>query len=105
VIDLADSYTKLSGHAGVKKIFRAVAIARAQACTVGVLGEIFVVIEPFANLDIEKKLGEMRVEVRRGVWLSDCSMTGQVQAVQKEPDSIRKKTRQGYLNYPAGGKA
>jgi len=37
---------------------------------VGVVGEIYTVLEPFVNLDVERHLGEMGVEVHRAVWLS-----------------------------------
>lgn len=37
---------------------------------VGVVGEIYTVLEPFVNLDVEKHLGEMGVEVHRAVWVS-----------------------------------
>jgi len=37
---------------------------------VGVVGEIYTVLEPFVNLDVEKCLGEMGVEIHRAVWLS-----------------------------------
>ena len=38
---------------------------------VGVVGEIFMVLENYANMNVEERLGEMGVEVHRGVWLSD----------------------------------
>jgi predicted nucleotide-binding protein (sugar kinase/HSP70/actin superfamily) len=38
---------------------------------VGVVGEIFMVLENYANMNVEERLGEMGVEVHRGLWLSD----------------------------------
>ncbi len=38
---------------------------------IAVTGEIYVVWEPFVNLNIETKLGEMGVEVVRCLWLSE----------------------------------
>ena len=38
---------------------------------VGIVGEIFMVLEHYANMNVEERLGEMGVEVHRGVWLSD----------------------------------
>jgi predicted nucleotide-binding protein (sugar kinase/HSP70/actin superfamily) len=35
------------------------------------VGEIFMVLENYANMNVEERLGEMGVEVHRGVWLSD----------------------------------
>lgn len=38
---------------------------------VGIVGEIFTLLEPFANYDLEKKLGYMGVEVDRSLYLSE----------------------------------
>ena len=38
---------------------------------VGITGEFFVVIDPFANMDIEIELGKLGVEVRRSIYVSD----------------------------------
>ncbi len=38
---------------------------------VGIVGEIYVVLEPFANHDLEITLGEMGVETHRSIYLSD----------------------------------
>ncbi|HHV35746.1 MAG TPA: CoA protein activase [Syntrophomonadaceae bacterium] len=37
---------------------------------VGLVGEIFTVLEPFANYDLEKRLGLLGVDVTRSIWLS-----------------------------------
>ncbi len=42
-----------------------------QPLVVGVSGEIFVVLDPFANMDIEVELGKLGVEVRRRLFISD----------------------------------
>lgn len=41
-----------------------------QVLRIGIVGEIYVVIEPFANLDIQTTLGEMGVETQRAIYLS-----------------------------------
>lgn len=38
---------------------------------VGVVGEIYMLLEPTVNLDFEKRLGKMGVEVERSLYLSD----------------------------------
>ncbi|HAA37857.1 MAG TPA: CoA protein activase [Firmicutes bacterium] len=40
-----------------------------QPLKVGLIGEIYVVLEPFANHDVEKLLGEMGVYVHRSIFL------------------------------------
>jgi len=42
----------------------------ADPVKVGIVGEIFVVLDPFANMDIEMELGKLGVEVRRTMSLS-----------------------------------
>lgn len=43
----------------------------ADPLKVGLLGEFFVVTEPFSNMDLEDLLGKMGVEVRRHAFFSD----------------------------------
>jgi len=38
---------------------------------VGIVGEIYTVLEPFVNLNIEKQLGELGVEVHRNIYITD----------------------------------
>lgn len=38
---------------------------------VGIIGEIYTIIEPFVNLDVEKKLGHLGVEVEKALTPSD----------------------------------
>ncbi|MGM0470992.1 MAG: CoA protein activase, partial [Bacillota bacterium] len=42
-----------------------------QPLRIGLIGEIYVVLEPFANLEIERILGEMGVEVDRSIYLTE----------------------------------
>jgi len=56
----------------VRQIFRGVAIDHNRpVMRVGLVGEIFMVLENYANMNVEDRLGDMGVEVHRGVWLSD----------------------------------
>lgn len=42
---------------------------------IGLVGEIYTLIEPYVNLDIEKKLGSLGVEVHRGITVDDWIKT------------------------------
>ncbi len=56
----------------MRRLFAAVPVNRQRPILrVGVVGEIFMVLENFANMQVEERLGAMGVEVHRGVWLSD----------------------------------
>jgi len=73
---------------------------------VGVVGEIYTVLEPFVNLNVEERLGEMGVEIHRAVWLSSWlrhslhmerwDPKGRGSAVASAPP---------YLRYNAGGES
>jgi len=41
-----------------------------EPLVVGIIGEFYVLLEPFSNLDIEKELGRLGVEVRRSIFTS-----------------------------------
>lgn len=42
----------------------------ARPLKIGIVGEIYVLLEPASNLDLEKTLGEMGVEVHRSIFLT-----------------------------------
>ncbi|MCL4441365.1 MAG: CoA protein activase, partial [Firmicutes bacterium] len=55
-----------------KKMLNDIPVDRSrQVLKVGIVGEIYVVLEPFANHDIEITLGEMGVLTHRSIYLSD----------------------------------
>jgi predicted nucleotide-binding protein (sugar kinase/HSP70/actin superfamily) len=43
----------------------------AEPLVVGIIGEFYVLLEPFSNLDVEKELGRLGVEVRRSIFTSE----------------------------------
>ena len=44
---------------------------QAQPLIIGIVGEFYVLLEPFSSLDVESELGKLGVEVRRRLFLSD----------------------------------
>ena len=50
---------------------RAVPMGEEEPLLVGLMGEFYVVLEPFANLDVEIELGKLGVEVRRSLFISE----------------------------------
>lgn len=44
---------------------------QAQPLIVGIIGEIYVLLDPFSNLDVESELGKLGAEVRRRLFLSE----------------------------------
>ncbi|MBA7470611.1 hypothetical protein ES707_05898 [subsurface metagenome] len=43
----------------------------AEPLVVGIIGEFYVLLEPFSNMDVEKELGRLGVEVRRSIFTSE----------------------------------
>lgn len=66
---------------------------------IGIIGEIYVVLEPFANLDLEVVLGEMGVETHRSIYLTDW--TRENTSFEGEHDVIR--AAEPYLKENVGG--
>jgi predicted nucleotide-binding protein (sugar kinase/HSP70/actin superfamily) len=72
-IDQADDYNTLKrGQIDyIKQLNQATKEDRAQPLVVGIVGEFYVLLEPFSNLDMEKELGKLGVEVRRTTFVSE----------------------------------
>ncbi|MBI3040417.1 MAG: CoA protein activase [Chloroflexi bacterium] len=72
-IDRADDYHTLKKvQAGyLDQLDQVTKDPLAQPLLVGVIGEFYVVLEPFSNLDVESELGKLGVEVRRTTFTSE----------------------------------
>lgn len=69
-------------------------------------GEFFVLLDPFTNMDIEKELGLLGVEVERQIMLSDWTNQTLVPKWFKKTESHRQRsvrTAKKYLTRPVGG--
>ena len=56
----------------IRKDFKNIEIDKKKYVpVVFLLGEFFVLLDPYVNQDIEKTLGEMGIEVQRQIWFSD----------------------------------
>jgi predicted nucleotide-binding protein (sugar kinase/HSP70/actin superfamily) len=73
---------------------------------VGIIGEIFMVLEHYANMNVEERLGEMGVEVHRGVWLSDW-LNDRYRFKLFRRNQFKWSLRQArpYLSEPSGGES
>lgn len=72
---------------------------------IGIVGEIFVVLEPFVNLNVEKHLGEMGVEVQRSLylseWINEHLFLGLLKNVKNS--HAAKDAAKPYINHFVGG--
>ncbi|MCW3489222.1 CoA protein activase [Dethiobacter alkaliphilus] len=66
---------------------------------IGIIGEIYVVLEPFVNHDIEKMLGDMGVYVHRSIFLTNWTKDNAVSNGEKDIRAMAVP----YLNQLVGG--
>ncbi|MGI6552730.1 MAG: hypothetical protein ACOX37_06725 [Bacillota bacterium] len=52
---------------------------------IGIIGEIYVVLEPFMNLDVEITLGEMGVATHRSIYLTQWTRQNAIVSIRKDP--------------------
>ncbi len=85
------------------KAFNAIAQnSEVDVVKVGIVGEIYVVLEPAANLEIEETLGNMGVEVNRSIYLT--GWTRENTPGGKKSDGFEDAAKP-YLPEPIGGHA
>ncbi len=72
-IDKADNYAALKKVQAdyIDQLSQIAKDPEAQPLVVGVIGEFYVVLEPFSNFDVEIELGKLGVEVRRTMFASE----------------------------------
>ena len=71
---------------------------------IGLIGEIYMVLEPFANMQVEKVLGEMGVEVHRSIYISHWIKEHLVlSSLGMKGSKETKKAAAPYLNHFIGG--
>ncbi|MBO8168274.1 MAG: CoA protein activase [Thermoanaerobacteraceae bacterium] len=71
---------------------------------IAIVGEIYTVLEPFVNLNMEKHLGRMGVAVRRSIylseWINDHIFKG---ILPLKSNKVVRKLARPYLNHFVGG--
>lgn len=70
---------------------------------VGVVGETYTVLEPYVNLEVERKLGEMGCEVHRPVWATEYMISMLPIFSRWGPRRKYRKAAQPYLKEEPGG--
>ncbi|MCR4430687.1 MAG: acyl-CoA dehydratase activase-related protein [Tepidanaerobacteraceae bacterium] len=74
-IKLIGDVMTLTGIKNIQKqieiMFRDLILTNSDSPRIGLTGEIYTILEPFANLNIEKQLGEIGVEVHRSIYITD----------------------------------
>ena len=72
-IDQADNYNmlKMVQIDYLEQLNQITKDEETQPLVVGIIGEFYVLLEPFSNLDLERELGRLGVEVRRTLFTSE----------------------------------
>ena len=72
-IDNATDYQSLNRtkREYLQKLMNLPIVSSPDPLKIGITGEFFVVLDPFANMDIEIELGKLGVEVRRSIFVRD----------------------------------
>ncbi len=89
-----------------KEIMNSVKIdPRRPVVKIAIIGEIFTLLEPFANLNIERHLGRMGVEVDRSIylseWINDHLFMGLLKGIRSSKEYRRYAAP--FLNHFVGG--
>ncbi len=101
IIDAAHSLPQIrAAKEEASRLLHAVPLDKSRKpLKIGIIGEIYVVLEPFANLDMETTLGEMGVETHRSIYLTDW--TRENTSFEGEHDALR--AAAPYLSELVGG--
>ena len=77
---------------------------KTEPLRVGIIGEIYVLFEPFVNMDVERELGRLGVQVHRTVMLSDWTrFTLFLNALGMSQHDQAHRAAVPYLNRDVGG--
>jgi predicted nucleotide-binding protein (sugar kinase/HSP70/actin superfamily) len=75
-----------------------------QVFRVALLGDFYSISEPFFNMDLEKKMGDLGLEVDRWLWLSDSLRFSVVDRVRRRSETHAREEEAGrYLGRDIGG--
>jgi len=74
-----------------------------EVLRVGLMGEFYLLLEPFANFDIEEYLGHEHIYLERGVYISDWISPSAKNKVFGLPHKEIVKTASPYLGHFVGG--
>jgi len=108
-IDEADGYrsVKRVRRDYLEQLHRVPQDREVRPLLVSVVGEFYVVLDPFSNLDVENELGKLGVEVRRALYISDWTkfnlFFGVIKKFQKDEKTRFHEAAMPYLKCDVGG--
>ncbi|KJS82719.1 MAG: CoA protein activase [Peptococcaceae bacterium BICA1-8] len=89
---------------GILKLEQIPQNINSEVIRIGLIGEIYTLLEPFVSFDIEKELGKLGVQVTRSLYLSEWINSHLLMNYyKKEQSKPFAKLAKPYLNYFVGG--
>jgi predicted nucleotide-binding protein (sugar kinase/HSP70/actin superfamily) len=90
----------------IRRRFAAIPRTRRRLLKVGLVGEIFMLLDPFSNMNIEEKLTGMGVQLSKSVWLSDwLNDRFRFRPFRRNQFQLAWKKALHYMEFPAGGES
>ena len=90
----------------IRRRFAAIPRIRRRLLRVGLVGEIFMLLDPFSNMNIEEKLSGMGVQLSKSVWLSDwLNDRFRFRPFRRNQFQLAWKKALPYMEFPAGGES
>ena len=105
ILDVKDETELETLKEEISKAFSKIRVLKNKTpVKVGIVGEIYTVLEPFVNLNIEKQLGELGVEVHRNIYITDWVRENLLPSFLKPKDCKNiLKLAEPYINCFLGG--
>jgi predicted nucleotide-binding protein (sugar kinase/HSP70/actin superfamily) len=85
------------------ELLRSVPKTERQPIKIGVIGEFYLVLEPFFNLQVEEQLGYLGAYVERNIYLTDWIRPSGNNPVAGHHDSESEEAARPYLTHAVGG--
>lgn len=86
-----------------KELLSNVSLTQRNILKIGLIGEFYLLLDPFVNFDLEDYLGKRDVYTERSVYLTDWISPNKKNIVGGHPEKEVKKKAEGYLSHWVGG--
>lgn len=74
-----------------------------EVIKVGIVGEFYLLLEPFSNFDLEEMLGHMGIYLERSVWVTDWIAPNRKNIIYGYPKKLVGEKAAPYLGHNVGG--
>jgi predicted nucleotide-binding protein (sugar kinase/HSP70/actin superfamily) len=100
----ADSYASLRGvEEEAFGVLHEVPRVEREEMKIGIVGEFYLVLEPFFNLNVEEQLGDLGAYVERNIYLTDWLRPSGERPVLGHPEHDSERLATPYLSHKVGG--